>query len=219
MIQPKKGDGPESLSLPLAEKAYIAIKKMILENELKPGDQINVAQLCTLLSIGRSPIHQAIHRLDREGLVAILPRKGILIKAETIDSFLSLIDARLLVEPYLTGEAMQRMTPELLDKLKKNVQIGRQCAQNNDHQGSMEVDRLFHQTLYEAANNELLANFAGQLLDRSMRLWFRTHTPGAENPNIHELEALYETIASADRTAAVEMMAQHIISIRKKVFP
>src|SRR5574344_1535579 len=101
MIQPKKGDGPESLSLPLAEKAYIAIKKMILENELKPGDQINVAQLCTLLSIGRSPIHQAIHRLDREGLVAILPRKGILIKAETIDSFLSLIDSRLLVEPYL----------------------------------------------------------------------------------------------------------------------
>lgn len=219
MTQPQKDDNPESLSLPLAEKAYVAIKKMILENELKPGDQVNVAQLCNILSIGRSPIHQAIHRLDREGLVAILPRKGILIKAETIDSFLNLIDARLLVEPYLTGEAMHRMTPELLDKLKKIVQIGRQCAQNNDHHGSMEVDRFFHQTLYEAANNELLANFAGQLLDRSMRLWFRTYTPSAENQNIHELEALYKTIASADREAAVDMMEQHITSIRKKIFP
>ena len=69
--------------------------------ELKAGDQINVTPLSEQLALGRSPVHMAIHRLDREGLVDILPRKGILVRSETLESFFELINARLLVEPYL----------------------------------------------------------------------------------------------------------------------
>ncbi|MCW0207958.1 GntR family transcriptional regulator [Achromobacter veterisilvae] len=200
----------------LGEQAYIAIKRMILTQELRAGDQINVAQLSEQLSLGRSPIHLAIHRLDREGLVDILPRKGILVKAETIDSFLELIAARLLVEPHLTGLAVDNATPALLERLRAVVAAGWECNQRQDRLGSMEIDRQFHQLLYAAAGNDILAEFAGSLLDRSMRLWFRPPAGKADKPNVAELEDLYNMVERGDKKAAVRRMEQHIGSVRGK---
>ncbi len=200
----------------LGEQAYVAIKRMILARELNPGDQVNVGQLSEQLDLGRNPILLAIHRLDREGLVAIIPRKGIMIKAETLDSFLELIAARQLVEPYLTGRAVERATPELLASLKVLLDAGWEHHRKNNRLGSMEVDRTFHQTLYASSGNDLLAEFAAQLLDRSMRLWFRPVAADPDKPNVAELERLYEKIEQGDKQAAIELMIEHIGSIQNK---
>src|SRR5690606_27964521 len=105
-------------------QAYVAIKRMILSGELLAGEQINVAMLAEQLGLGQSPMHMAMHRLDREGLIAIIPRKGILVKTETVESFLELIAARQLVEPHLTGQAVDRMRPELLAQLEALIEQG-----------------------------------------------------------------------------------------------
>lgn len=200
----------------LGEQAYVAIKRLILTRELKPGDQVNVAQLSRQLDLGRNPIHLAIHRLNREGLLAIIPRKGILIKAETLDSFLELTESRQLIEPYLTGLAVDRATPELLAKLEQLLETGWERHLAQDRLGSMEVDRLFHQTLYESAGNSILAEFAARLLDRSMRLWFRPVASDTAKPNIAELADLFETIKRGDKDAAIYQMKEHIGSIQRK---
>ena len=80
----------------------------------------------------------------------------------------------------------------------------------------MEVDRLFHQTIYDAANNELLAEFAGQLLDRSMRLWFTPAPDSGEPSNMEQLASLLETMRRRDKNATAEQMKAHIGSIRRK---
>lgn len=189
---------------------------MLLTHELRPGDSINVAQLCEQLHLGRSPIHLAIHRLNREGLLAVIPRKGILVKAETLESFLELIAARQLVEPHLTVLAMDRLSPELVHKLEQIVATGWEHHRRQDRMGGMEIDRAFHQTLYQSAGNEILSEFAGHLLDRSMRLWYRPAPSDDEAPNVAELEALLATIKKGDKAAAAQMMEAHIGSIRQK---
>ena len=189
---------------------------MILTGELRAGDQINVATLAAELELGRSPVHMAIHRLDREGLVAIIPRKGILVKAETLESFLELIASRELIEPYLTEQAMNHVSPELLQRLEELIAIGWQHNEEGNLLGGMEVDRLFHQALYEASGNSILADFAGQLLDRSMVLWFRTPKTEQQRPNVAELEALLDAIKRNDREGAVAVMSEHISSVRNK---
>src|SRR5690606_32449142 len=98
----------------LAEQAYVALKRMILNRELQPGERVNVSQLSELVGLGKNPIHLAVHRLDREGLIEIIPRKGILIRSETLDSFLDLISARQLVEPYLMEAAVENITGEAI---------------------------------------------------------------------------------------------------------
>lgn len=200
----------------LGEQAYIAFKRLILTRDLKPGEHVNVAQLSEQLGLGKNPIHLAAHRLAREGLVEILPRKGILVRAETLDSFLELIAARELVEPYLTAEAVDYLTPEVVERLEALIEKGWRLQEAGDRLGAMEVDRLFHQTVYAAANNELLADFAGQLLDRSMRLWFTPAPDSSEPSNMEQLATLLETMKRKDKQATAEQMKAHIGSIRKK---
>lgn len=200
----------------LGEQAYVAFKRLILSRELKPGEHVNVAQLSEQLGLGKNPIHLAAHRLAREGLVEILPRKGILVRAETLDSFLELIAARQLVEPYLAAEAVDYMTPEIFERLDALLEKGWRLQEAGDRLGAMAVDRLFHQTVYEAANNELLAEFAAQLLDRSMRLWFSPAPESNEPSNMAQLETLLDTMKRRDKASTVEQMKAHIGSIRNK---
>ena len=200
----------------LGEQAYVAFKRMILSRELKPGEHVNVARLSELTGLGKNPIHLAAHRLDREGLVEIIPRKGILIRAETLESFLDLISARQLVEPYLAAEAIDHLSPEVLERLEALIEKGWTLHHAGDRLGGMEVDRLFHQAVYEASGNALLSEFAGQLLDRSMRLWFRRAASSDEKPNIEQLETLLETMKRGDKDAAAAQMKAHIGSIRRK---
>lgn len=203
--------------LPLGEQAYITIKKMILNMELRPGDYISVALLSERLSLGRSPVHTALHRLDREGLVEILPRKGVLVKAETANGFVELVQARLLIEPYLTGLAAERADDALIADLEKLIVTGRKSFRANDRQGNMHIDRLFHQRIYEASGNKTLTDFASLLLDRSIRLWFiPMFETDIEHANITQLEDLCETIKRRDRAGAVAKMEAHIGAIRKK---
>jgi DNA-binding GntR family transcriptional regulator len=207
-----------SIGTSLGEQAYVAIKRMILTGELRAGEQLNVAMLAEKLELGRSPVHMAMHRLDREGLIAIIPRKGILVKAETMESFLELIAARQLVEPHLTGEAMNHMTPDLLAQLDLLVEQGWKHHRESDRLGGMQVDRLFHQTLYDASGNSILSAFAGQLLDRSMVLWFRAPKGDEKRPNVAELESLLAAIKENDRVAAMALMSEHIASVQEKYF-
>ncbi|VCU70832.1 HTH-type transcriptional regulator McbR [Pigmentiphaga humi] len=200
----------------LGEQAYVAVKKLILSHQLRPGEQINVAQLCERLGLGRSPVHQATHRLAREGLVDILPRKGLLVKAESLDGFLELMTARQLIEPFLTGLAVDNMRPEVVEELRALVEAGWEHYRRKDHPAGMEVDRRFHHLIYAAAGNRTLADIAASLLDRCMLLWFRPKVDAAERANVAELEELLEYIERGDREEAVRTMENHVGAVRRK---
>lgn len=200
----------------LVEQAYIAIKQLILTGELSAGEQINVSSLTKKLNIGRSPVHMAIHRLDSEGLVDILPRKGILVREESLNSFFELLNARQLIEPYLTKHAVDNITLESIKKLEELVNKGWEHHENNNKIGSMEIDRLFHQVIYESSGNKILAEFASQLLDRSMTFWFRSPSSESKRPNIVELEDLLDKIKRKDKEGATEFMLKHVSSIKNK---
>jgi len=211
---PKKA---ATLKQPLSEQAYIAIKQMILSMALRPGDYVSVGQLSERLSLGRSPVHAAIHRLDREGLLEILPRKGIIVKAETASSFIELVNARLLVEPYLTGLTAERADTRLIADLKALITAGKKLEKAGDREGGMRVDRLFHQRIYESSGNKMLSAFAVQLLDRSLRLWFVPLFDDREKrSNIGELEDIFLSIKARDRNGAARKVQVHIGALRKK---
>ena len=79
----------------LRELAYAQIKQRIISCEFRPGDAINEAQLAALLGLGRTPIHQALHRLEVEGMVTIMPRKGVMVTALSLNDVLDMIEVRL----------------------------------------------------------------------------------------------------------------------------
>src|SRR5579864_9362662 len=96
----------------LSERAYEHIKELILSLELKPGQYVNEHELCTLTGTGRMPVHQAVHRLMSEGLLHVMPRKGIIIARESLNEVLAAMEARAAVEPNIAALAAERAKPE-----------------------------------------------------------------------------------------------------------
>lgn len=199
----------------LSEQAYTAIKQLILRGDLKAGDRVTEAGLCERLALGRNPVHIAVHRLHREGLVEIVPRKNIVIRGETIESFVELWNARLLVEPHLTESTAARADETLVDELRRLLAVGRKRHRAGDRHGCMEIDRAVHQRIYQASGNGLLADFASLLLDRSMRLWFAPLVGRYEDDRtMDELAALVDAIVRYDPVVVRRLMAEHIGSLR-----
>jgi len=206
-------------TLSLAEQAYLALKKMVLLHEISAGDQLNLIELSDRLQLGRTPLHMAIHRLAAEGLLEIVPRKGIFVREETLGSFHELLAARLLIEPYLARMAAINSPPGLIKRLEDVVMQAKNYDFAGDRQGSMLADRLFHQTMYAAANNSMLATFASTLLDRSMRLWYQPLSSSASKhhkANSLELQAMLDVFKQGQAEAVESSMRHHIETVRKK---
>ena len=201
----------------LGEQAYIALKQLILQHEIRAGEQLNIVELAEQLQIGRTPLLMAVHRLASEGLVEIVPRKGIFVRAETLASAHELLAARLLIEPYLAKMAASYADHDLLTTLESIVAKAHACEATKDRRGSMTADREFHQTLYSEARNDMLANFAASLLDRSMNIWYMpTAQPQGDVSNAAELTKLLELIKAADPEAVETAMRAHIETVREK---
>src|SRR5712664_2321636 len=84
----------------LRDAAYDAIKHRIITCEFRPGEYINELQLSSTLKIGRTPVHQALDRLMIEGMVDVIPRKGVIVRPVSLNEVLQIIETRLINEPF-----------------------------------------------------------------------------------------------------------------------
>lgn len=105
---PSPAIAPAKSAAQLRELAYAQIKRRIISCEFRPGDAINEAQLTAALGIGRTPIHQALHRLEVEGMVTIMPRKGVMVTALSLNDVLDMIEVRVSNEQLCVKLAVER---------------------------------------------------------------------------------------------------------------
>ena len=110
-----------------AEKAYQAIKKKIVTTELVPGSVINEAQLMKTLKFGRTPIREALKRLQVEDLVVVKPRRGIFVSELAITDLAQIFEVRVELESLAARLATERISPEKLDELKELVEDYKQA--------------------------------------------------------------------------------------------
>ena len=161
----------------LSERAYEAIKERILSLELRPGQFINEADLCRLTGMGRMPVHQAVHRLMTDGLLEVIPRKGIIIGSESANEVAEALEARRAVEPYIAALAAERATPAQIKELEKLLKQSRKIADQRFRREFMDLDRLFHAAVAEAAGNRMLVDAQRPMQERSARIWALGHAP------------------------------------------
>src|SRR5262245_10086157 len=122
----KTRPGAEQASEPVPEKggsslvahAYAELKEKIIRGYFLPGQYLNEAAICALLSVGRTPVHQALQRLELDGLIEIVPRKGVIVLPDSIAEIIKILDSRLAVEPELARAAAGRATPEAAAELR-----------------------------------------------------------------------------------------------------
>src|SRR5215470_1028389 len=133
----------------LVERAYAEIKEKIITLYFLPGQYLNEAAISSLLDVGRTPVHQALQRLALEGLVEIIPRKGVIVLPDSISEIIKILDSRATVEAELARNAAERVSAEEGKELVALADATRKTRNSGDIDTFIAADRAFHRKLAE----------------------------------------------------------------------
>ncbi len=197
--RPREEESADSLT----ERAYRALEELIVTLQLAPGAAVTETALSARLGIGRTPIREALQRLAREKLVAIRPRRGIVVAEENLTTQLRLIELRREVERLLARSAARRASPEQRRRFIAIAEGLEQAGRGNDDIGFMRLDRDFNLLVLEAARNEFAAAAMTLMHGLSRRFWYIHHRQIADLPLAARLHAeAARAVAAGDGKAA-----------------
>lgn len=176
---------------------------MIVTLRIAPGAAVSEAELSTRLRIGRTPIREALQRLAREGLVSIMPRRGILVSGIDVKRQLRLLEVRRVLESLIARSAARRATESERVKLRELARAFEESARVNDDVAFMRTDREFNTLCSSAAHNEFAAGAMSLMHSLSRRFWYNHYKQAADMPLTAKLHAnIARAIAKGDENAA-----------------
>ncbi|MCK9909066.1 GntR family transcriptional regulator [Microbacteriaceae bacterium K1510] len=173
----------------LTEQAYRLIEEQIVTLQLKPGDVLSEQMLSATFEIGRTPIREGLQRLAREGLITILPRKGILVSDINPRSQLLVLEVRREIERLLSRAGAERATKEQRDELHEIAKGMDRAAKTNDDIAFMRLDGELNRLMIEAAHNDYAARSMKLLQGLSRRFWYMHYREAADLPLCARLHA------------------------------
>jgi DNA-binding GntR family transcriptional regulator len=173
----------------LTEQAYRQIEELIVTLRLKPGVVLSEQMLASRIEIGRTPIREALQRLALEGLVTILPRKGILVTDINPRSQLLVLEVRRELERLLSRASAERATTAQRETFLA-VAVGMEkAAKTNDDISFMRLDRELNRLVVEAGHNDYAARAMKLLQGLSRRFWYMHYREAADLPLCARLHA------------------------------
>jgi DNA-binding GntR family transcriptional regulator len=179
---PRTARAEAMVSETLTEQAYQLIEERIVTLRLKPGDMLSEQMLSATFKIGRTPIREALQRLAREGLVTILPRKGILVSDINPRNQLLVLEVRREIERLLSRAGAERATKEQRTQLQSIAQGMDRAAKAKDDIAFMRLDRELNWSMINAAHNDYAARSMKLLQGLSRRFWYMHYREAADLP-------------------------------------
>jgi DNA-binding GntR family transcriptional regulator len=147
------------------QRAYEFAKWAILSAVYAGGDVITEGGLANELGMSRTPVREALLRLEAEGLVRLCPKKGAIVSSFSVDEAEDVLEARVLVENYTASRSFGERA-RLLPQLEKTHQEMKRCRQQRDTAGFTQADRVFHELIVDAAGNAVLSAVYRTLRER-----------------------------------------------------
>ncbi|TLM98749.1 GntR family transcriptional regulator [bacterium] len=196
---------------PLREIVFEAIREAIINDTLKPGERLMEIQLAEEMGVSRTPVREAIRKLELEGFVVMIPRKGAYVAGLSMKDIADVFEIRAALEGLAAGLAAERITEEELEELERLlVKIG-ECIQSNDLNAVIEQDTEFHDVLFKATRNERLVQIVSNLREQIQR--YRTaslSSPGRMKLALEEHKQIVEALSERDVEKAQRLAREHI---------
>ena len=195
----------------LSDIAYERLKHAIVCLDLAPGSVVREEELIERCGIGRTPVREAIQRLQRDQLVTVLPRQGIMVTTIDVAELPVLFETRTILEPYVHRLAALRGTSADWDAMDAALSAAeRPSATWTD---LLEADRFCHEQVYKAGANRFLFETLNMLYTQSERLWYMYLKDGADlHEPLVEHRAILRALRDGDGDMAAKMIEEHIRS-------
>ncbi len=153
--------------LPLRDAVYKTLRQAILRGELKPGERLMEIALAEGLGVSRTPIRDAIRKLEQDGLVRMIHRKGAQVANITEKDLTDVLEVRIGLECMAIDKACQMIHQEQLEQLERSAKGFKDAVQGGDLTEMAEADKDFHEIIYRVSGNkcliEMLANLREQI--------------------------------------------------------
>ena len=199
----------------LSERAYAALRDMIVTLRLPPGSPINEERLSAELNVGRTPLRDAIKRLEAENLVLIYPRQGTFVAEVNITDHGLIADVRRQLEGHAAHRAAQRLTDP--DRQQLTELIAAVQASQGGRETSMRLDTDIHRAIYRCAHNHYLAATLDHYYNLSLRIWYLFLDQLPEVDHVAHHLPLLGAILGGEAQRARQLAVQHVDAFEKSV--
>lgn len=206
-----RGDG-------LVDQAYTVIRDAILSRRLAPGSRLSVPEIARQLDISRSPVREAIARIEYEGLAESVSHRGAVVVEIGLDELVGIYDLREVLEGLAARLATRAADPTLIEDLEQNWQGHHDAVDSGDVERHMELDAAFHRRIREAGGNLRLSDNLRQLQGQ-IRVAMSTTVArrGGMHAALAEHRALIDAIRGGDPATAETVARDHITRLRESL--
>lgn len=199
---------------PLRDVVFENLRDAIITQVLKPGERLMEIQLADEMGVSRTPVREAIRKLELEGLVVMVPRKGAYVAGVSMKDIHEVYEVRSALEMLAVTLAAERITDEELNALEQ--QVLRESEEEAKKDGSdldniIYIDSSFHDIIYQAARNQRLVQFVNILQEQLQR--FRAASlarPGRSKTALEEHKQIVEALSERNGELASKLAQEHI---------
>lgn len=203
---------------PLRDIVFETIREAIVEGTLKAGERLMEVQLAEEMGVSRTPVREAIRKLELEGLVIMLPRKGAYVAGISTKEIAEVFEVRAALESLAAGLAAERITEEELEELNQFMVQVTVNAEKGDLQKVVQRDTEFHDLIYQASRNNRLVQIINKLREQIQR--FRSTSlsyPGRIKETLEEHKKLMGAINERDIIQSRALAQEHIENAEKSM--
>ena len=199
--------------LPLRDVVFNTLRQAILRGELKPGERLMEIQLANKLGVSRTPIREAIRKLELEGLVLMIPRRGAEVAEITEQNLRDVLEVREALEELSVKLACEHATQEQIEEMKQAAQVFKESLSGDDVTRIAEADVAFHDAINMATDNQKLIQILNNLREQMYRYRVEYLKDEKNFPIlIREHSQIVEGLTAKDKTMLTAAMHKHVMN-------
>jgi DNA-binding GntR family transcriptional regulator len=188
----------------------------LLSSKYSPGGRVAIEELCQELGVSRTPVFDALNRLQAEGVVEIIPRKGVYLVTFSEEKVQELYAVRETLEGMATKLAAKNLTEKQLEQLRKALDKQSSCLAKGDSEGYATATIKFHNTIAEAAGNKTLERFLSSVYSQMEALRLRIlYLPTRLPQSFAEHQRIFQALLKRDPELCEREARAHIAATTK----
>ncbi|NLC68778.1 MAG: GntR family transcriptional regulator [Clostridiaceae bacterium] len=196
---------------PLRDIIFTTLREAIIMGELKPGERLMEVQLAQKMGVSRTPVREAIRKLELEGFVIMIPRKGAHVAKLSVKDIMDVLEVRASLDGLATSLAAERIAESELKELRQVQSQFDSYVEKDNLQGVIKKDVEFHDVIYKASKNDKLIQISNNLREQVYRfrvIYLKDFRSTKEV--IREHMEIYQAISNRDPDAARKAAEKHI---------
>jgi DNA-binding GntR family transcriptional regulator len=200
----------------LSDRAYYAIRELIVTLELAPGSVVSERELMEQLGVGRTPVREALRDLAREQLVEVFPRRGIFVSGVDVGDIAGLSEVRLVLESRAARLAAERRNEADRAETERLLEELARTTGKHGQRQLIDLDQRIHRHVYRCTHNPFLEATLEEYYVLTLRIWFLALDRVERlDDAIHEHQTILEAIRDGDAERAEEVMRAHVAGFER----